>query len=108
MSGDPREPQDQSQTILMLTITVLCLLFVSLAYVTHEHPTLMGPLTVATGGVTLVLAMLLYARRRPRPLAGRSARHQVGRPVMTCVAAHQSSSAVTLWPPTGKADDSSC
>lgn len=63
MSGDPREPQDQSQTIPMLTITVLCLLFVFLAYLTHEHPTLMGPLTVATGGVTLVLAMLLYARR---------------------------------------------
>ena len=48
----------------MLVITVLCLLFVFLVYITHEHPSLVGPLTVAISGVTLVLAVFLYGASR--------------------------------------------
>ncbi|MFI6530716.1 hypothetical protein [Streptomyces uncialis] len=38
--------------------------FFILAYVTYEHPGLATPLTVATGGVAVVMAVLVYVTSR--------------------------------------------
>lgn len=60
MSGSPQEPRD-SGLILGLLLAVI---FFILAYVTHEHPGLADPLTVATGGVAVVVAVFVYATSR--------------------------------------------
>lgn len=62
----PTGPQDQTQRLLllMLLVIVLGLVFTGLAYVTYQHPALAGPLTVAIGGVTVVLTALGIALSR--------------------------------------------
>lgn len=39
---------------------VLCLLFGAAAYVMHEHPSLIGPLSAAASIVTLVVLLLAF------------------------------------------------
>lgn len=60
MSGRPQEPRESGLVLGLLLAVVFC----GLAYVTYEHPGLATPLTVAIGGVAVVVAVLVYTTSR--------------------------------------------
>ncbi|WP_335937685.1 hypothetical protein [Streptomyces sp. PTD5-9] len=45
-------------TLLLVLVVVIGLAMGGLAYMTHQHPTLATPLTVAMGGATLLVTCL--------------------------------------------------
>ncbi|UDM05543.1 hypothetical protein [Streptomyces longhuiensis] len=60
MSQTPQDPRRWSPEARLLLVMVLCLLFGAAAYVMHEHPSLIGPLSAAASIVTLVVLLLAF------------------------------------------------
>ncbi|MFK8906228.1 hypothetical protein [Streptomyces sp. YS-3] len=60
-------PDEQILVLVrLLLVLVLVMIFVGFAWVTWQNPALVEPLSVATGGTTLVLGVMAFALALPR------------------------------------------